>query len=176
MWPFSSTPTASTSTDAGPNACPVDHSTREAWLKANPSAPRPGQPAPSSSRPPSSAQQLSAEREVSSIPRWTAPASTPVPGDLNSAEAAAATPGSENWVYPSPQSFFNALERKNRDPQAQDMPVVVPIHNAVNEKVWQDVLRWERDAGAAEGGSKLVSFIGRPKDLSPRARWKSIIG
>lgn len=79
-------------------------------------------------------------------------------------------------MYPSPLSFYNALERKNRDPQAKDMPIVVPIHNAVNEKVWQDVLQWEREAGAREGDSKLVSFIGRPKDLSPRARWKSIIG
>lgn len=162
MWPFSTTPTASTSTNADvpPSACPVDHSTREAWLASNPGGSHPSS-APSSSQPPSAAS-LSAEREVSSIPRWT---KDPIPADESS-----------RWVYPSPRSFYNALERKQRAPQAEDMPIVVPIHNAVNERVWDQVLQWEREAGAMEGASKLVSFIGRPKDLSPRARWKTLIG
>jgi len=60
------------------------------------------------------------------------------------------------------------------------MDIVVPIHNAVNERVWQQVLEWERHAlGLKEGedtGVKLVSFMGRPKEMSPRARWKSFIG
>jgi cytochrome c heme-lyase len=63
------------------------------------------------------------------------------------------------------------------------MPIVVPIHNAVNERVWEQVMQWEREAVAAEGqqvvesvGSKLVSFVGKPKELSPRARWKTLIG
>lgn len=60
------------------------------------------------------------------------------------------------------------------------MDIVVPIHNAVNERVWQQVLDWERSAmGLKQGeetGVKLVSFMGRPKQMSPRARWKSLIG
>lgn len=74
------------------------------------------------------------------------------------------------------------------------MPIVVPIHNAVNERVWEQVMAWEREAAIAEGrvtkeeleragdcrdrvvGSKLVSFVGKPKELSPRARWKTLIG
>ncbi|GAA6062549.1 hypothetical protein JCM10212_004110 [Sporobolomyces blumeae] len=99
---------------------------------------------------------------------------------LNSAEAAAIVPSETNWVYPSPSSFYTALERKNRNPNPKDMDIVVPIHNAVNERVWQQVLEWERLAmGLAPGqdtGVKLVSFMGRPKQMSPRARWKSFIG
>jgi hypothetical protein len=71
------------------------------------------------------------------------------------------------------------------------MPVVVPIHNAVNERVWEMVLEWEKlalassDVGGRGGGegregdkreSRLVSFIGRPKDLSLRARFKGFLG
>lgn len=55
------------------------------------------------------------------------------------------------------------------------MPIVVPIHNAVNERVWEQVMEWERVDGGAEG-SKLVSFVGKPKELSPRARWKTLVG
>lgn len=56
------------------------------------------------------------------------------------------------------------------------MPIVVPIHNAVNERVWEKVLEWEREAGAVEGGSKLISFVGKPKDRSPRSLWWAAIG
>lgn len=98
----------------------------------------------------------------------------------NSAEQAATIPSESNWVYPSPASFYTALERKHRNPRAQDMDIVVPIHNAVNERVWHQVLEWERAAmGLAPGqetGSRLVSFVGKPKQMSPRARWKSLIG
>ncbi|GAA6004094.1 hypothetical protein JCM10207_002423 [Rhodosporidiobolus poonsookiae] len=96
------------------------------------------------------------------------------------AEAAAASPSTDKWVYPSPASFYTALQRKDRNPQARDMGVVVPIHNAVNERVWVQVMEWEREAmGLEKGqepGSKLVSFVGRPREMSPRARWKSLIG
>lgn len=98
----------------------------------------------------------------------------------NSAEQAATIPSESNWVYPSPASFYTALERKNRNPRAQDMDIVVPIHNAVNERVWHQVLEWERAAmglePGQETGSRLVSFVGKPKQMSPRARWKSLIG
>lgn len=98
---------------------------------------------------------LSNSRETSSIPR--------VEG--------------ENWVYPSESQFYSAMARKNHNPQAPDMKVIVPIHNAVNERTWNEVLKWEEGRGAEKcGGVKLVSFKGRPKDLSPRARWKSLLG
>lgn len=99
---------------------------------------------------------------------------------MHESERAAAVPSEDNWVYPSPASFYSALERKNRNPNARDMGIVVPIHNAVNERVWNQVLDWEREAlGLPRGvdpGSKLVSFVGKPKEVSPRARWKTLIG
>lgn len=57
------------------------------------------------------------------------------------------------------------------------MKVVVPIHNAVNERAWTELMKWEAGQGGDQcGGVKLVSFKGRPKDLSPRARWKTLLG
>lgn len=193
MWPFS---TATTNhPDAPPSQCPVDSTTREAWSTKNTSQA-------------AGPNRLSKEREVSSIPRWINPAhpntfpddipatacpakSAPVPStsttNLNSdlKTTTNSIPKDENWVYPSPMSFYSALERKERDPQAKDMPIVVPIHNAVNERVWEQVLEWEKEAIISSGqtlkegekvGSKLVSFIGKPKELSPRARFKGFIG
>lgn len=169
MWPFSTPQTPEQHPEAPPSACPVDHTTREAWLAQNPASsskhPHPAPPAPAANR-------LSTDREISSIPRWRNASTSP---DTD-AFASQSSTAEEKWVYPSPSSFFNALVRKERDPNPVDMPVVVPIHNAVNERVWEQVLEWERAAGAPEGGSKLVSFVGRPKDYSPRARWKTLIG
>ncbi|KAK0563305.1 Cytochrome c1 heme lyase [Tilletia horrida] len=119
--------------------------------------------------------------------------------------------GSGNWVYPSPAQFYSAMARKNHNPSAQDMPIVVSIHNAVNERAWQEIIAWERGwagrtrleaaagaaatsdgvgpaAGAAAGtlrrkepaeecgGLKLVSFIGKPKQLTWRAWGRTLLG
>ncbi|GAA6015528.1 hypothetical protein JCM11491_004383 [Sporobolomyces phaffii] len=196
MWPFNATPSEAAPTSTPASACPVDHGTREEWLKSQESQPQP--------RPSRPGLRLSEDREVSSIPRWlphspqAAPAappsacpahdpnfdpSAPAPASepaLNSAERAAIVPSESNWVYPSPSSFYRALAAKDRNPNPDDMDIVVPIHNAVNERVWQQVLDWERHAlGLQPGqdtGVKLVSFMGRPKQMSPRARWKSLIG
>lgn len=82
-----------------------------------------------------------------------------------------------NWVYPSEQQFFNAMLRKNHKPQARDMRTIVPIHNAVNEKAWEDVLMWEAGMGGDRcGGVRLCSFVGRPKDRSPKAWVKTVFG
>ncbi|POY74469.1 hypothetical protein BMF94_2468 [Rhodotorula taiwanensis] len=193
MWPFTSTTTTTTTTTAPtetPNACPVDHDTRAQWLKSNPV------PADVANQNPL-ARHLSTDRQVSTIPRWL-PASEGAPtrernddegagaacpmhrDNVNAAEQAATVASEQNWVYPSPASFYTALERKQRNPRAEDMDIVVPIHNAVNERVWQQVLDWERHAmGLQPGqdtGSRLVSFVGKPKQMTPRARWKSLIG
>ncbi|GAA5906476.1 uncharacterized protein JCM6883_004490 [Sporobolomyces salmoneus] len=141
----------------------------------------------SSSSPPSPEPSPSSSSSVS-VPPSSCPAhdpsfqsqSQPSTPPLNSAEKAAILPSESNWVYPSPSSFYRALSAKNRSPNPADMDIVVPIHNAVNERVWQQVLEWERNAmGLKEGeetGVRLVSFMGRPKEMSPRARWKSLIG
>jgi cytochrome c heme-lyase len=57
---------------------------------------------------------------------------------------------SKNWIYPSEQMFFDAMRRKNWNPNEVDMKTVVPIHNAVNERAWAQILEWERDTGSSK--------------------------
>lgn len=51
---------------------------------------------------------------------------------------------SGNWVYPSEKMFFEAMKRKGYDARVADMKTVVPIHNAVNERAWKEILDWEK--------------------------------
>ncbi|WVQ82175.1 hypothetical protein IAT38_004303 [Cryptococcus sp. DSM 104549] len=188
MWPFSSTPASPPPADASASAdkCPVDHTTRQAWLanaNAGSSSPHPFNPSASTSSPTASSSRsqanLSPERVVSSIPRGSGPSSpqnNPV-GPSPEGHAPAHQDAEGNWVYPSEQQFFNAMLRKKHSPRAEDMRTVVPIHNAVNEKAWEEVLKWESPFGSERcGGPKLVSFVGRPKDMSPKAWFKTGLG
>lgn len=99
---------------------------------------------------------------------------------------------SGRWVYPSERQFFDALVRKNTPNSttspsdlATSVASIIPIHNAVNERVWSQVVAWERsaplsDPGSAKcGGPKLFAFRGLGADsrhLSPRARFNSLLG
>lgn len=69
---------------------------------------------------------------------------------LSKDRAASTIPMSEEgagvWMYPSEQMFFNAMRRKQWDAREQDMGVIVPMHNAVNERCWQEILLWEKNA------------------------------
>lgn len=57
------------------------------------------------------------------------------------------------------------------------MHSIVPIHNAVNERAWAEILRWEKGKGGDKcGGPKLESFSGLSHALTPRARWKTWMG
>lgn len=138
------------------DTCPVNHSTRKSWTSMFfwSSNDQPPTPSTSVSHSPASSS-LPTDREVSSIPR---------------------TDGG-NWVYPSESQFFNAMARKNHNPQASDMKVIVPIHNAVNERAWAELMRWESGQGSDKcGGVKLVSFKGRPQDRTPKAWLKTLLG
>ncbi|KAG1749049.1 cytochrome c/c1 heme-lyase [Suillus paluster] len=109
----------------------------------------------SSSAHPPSASALSTEREVSSIPRTD----------------------DGHWVYPSEAQFFAAMARKNHNPHAPDMKTIIPIHNAVNERAWSELMKWESGRGGEKcGGVKLVNFKGRPNDLTPKARLMTLLG
>ena len=171
--------------EASADKCPVDHATRSRWLATQESKPSQqaaahpfissGSPVASSSSPTASA--LSTERETSSIPRYLSTR----PGQLTADEPTSAGPSVADapgkWVYPSPAQFYSALERKNRNPRAEDMGVVVPIHNAVNERTWQQVMAWEDEIAAGGRASvQLVSFKGRPNDRTPKAWWKILLG
>lgn len=144
--------------DAGKDKCPVDHNSREVWLKNAASKAEdvecssdelPETPVYHSNAP------LPEKREVSSIPR---------------------TGTDANWVYPSEKQFFEAMLRKKWDPSSDDMKTVVPLHNSVNERVWNSIKLWEKDQGGdACGGIQLTNFKGDAKKLTPRAWFRSSI-
>ena len=149
------------------NSCPVDHTARSTWSKILPH----------------SSDTLSAE-SVSPLPSSTTtttnPINTaPVPDSLSTSRDLSSIPRSdkENWIYPSEAQFYAAMARKNHGPRAPDMKVVVPIHNAVNERAWSHIKEWEAGRGGERcGGIRLVSFKGRPGEPSPKARILTLLG
>jgi cytochrome c heme-lyase len=181
MWPFSSSISIPAAPPSPPPAaaadkCPVDEATRLKWLAAQQS-PNP-LTTPSSSSPHSSSSQLppgplhpaslSEAREISTIPRHSSE-SLPQTADPHAAKSYT-TPESSNWVYPSESQFYRAMERKNHNPNPADMKSIVPIHNAVNERAWKEVLDWEKGLGGEScGGVKLVTFKGTPGRWSPKS-------
>ncbi|OAX84613.1 hypothetical protein ACJ72_01009 [Emergomyces africanus] len=97
-----------------------------------------------------------------------------------------------NWIYPSERQFFEALLRKNTPTSATSatdlatsVASIIPIHNAVNERAWSEILDWESSAPTSDpgsrkcGGPKLYSFRGlgvESQFLSPRARINGWLG
>ncbi|KAI9481547.1 MAG: cytochrome c/c1 heme-lyase [Benjaminiella poitrasii] len=149
-----------------PQSCPVDPATYKNFLPP-PSPVKEGcdsssidrannMPTLSQKSQPDQKIPLGVDREISSIPR------------ANSEEKV--------WIYPSEQMFFNAMRRKNWNPDERDMSTVVPIHNAVNEMAWQKILEWERMHQTECKRPKLERFEGRPKDITPKARIRSWFG
>ncbi|KAJ9063583.1 Cytochrome c1 heme lyase [Entomophthora muscae] len=106
--------------EASKGGCPIDHNSS---VKIDPSN---YMPKGKEFNLPTSNQKvpLNQEREISSIPK-------------------AEGQSESHWVYPSQQMFFNAMKRKNWDPSEEDMKVIVPIHNAVNERAWNMILKYE---------------------------------
>ena len=135
--------------------CPVDHTQRSSWASILGRQPQDGHGAAELPDTPLPPTNLPLDRETSSIPRLDG----------------------GNWVYPSQAQFYSAMARKNHNPQETDMRVVVPIHNAVNERAWAEIMKWEAGQGGERcGGVKLVSFKGRPNDRTPRAWFYSLLG
>jgi len=143
-----------------PKGCPVDPSK---WAEWTAKAPVGGEqinaanmmPAPNQCPAPGQAKLLGTDRVTSSIPQG-------------------ATGGVGRWVYPSEQMFYNALLRKGKGDGVDEeaMPAVIAIHNNMNERGWSSVMQWEAlrcDECDAEKIS-LLRFVGRPHDLSHKAR------
>ncbi|CAL1132714.1 unnamed protein product [Cladocopium goreaui] len=100
------------------------------------------------------AEPLSGERERSTIP---------------SADGS-------NFLYPSEKQFYASATAKGHQLNPNDMSMVIAIHNAVNERTWQDILKyeWLHHEDCAE--PKLIRFLGRPGELTPKARLGSLFG
>ncbi|KAK3689106.1 cytochrome c/c1 heme-lyase, partial [Podospora appendiculata] len=126
---------------------------------------------------PPTAPTLDDSRVISSIPRSSTPGPSACPSNAETETGASAT---GKWVYPSERQFFDAMKRKGHtNSTASDMKTVVPIHNAVNERAWAEILRWEApyaDASKACGGPRLHSFEGLSTSMSPKARINTILG
>lgn len=93
---------------------------------------------------------LSKQRETSTIPK----------GDEEG-----------NWVYPSPQQFYHALKRKNKEVPADAMDSVVHAHNVTNERTWMQIMEWEKLHYRQCKDPKLLRFVGRSDELSLGAQW-----
>lgn len=140
------------------DACPVKHSGGSSFAlpasieesARHAQTPHPDQRVP-----------LSTHRVVSTIPRAD---------ELREEPLAAHQPGEgSKWVYPSEQQFYNAMRRKGWDGVDETtIPLVVRIHNSVNEKAWNEVRRWEQQLHGVDD-PRLVRFLGRPKDMSFKA-------
>lgn len=95
------------------------------------------------------AESLPTTREASTIPR----------ADTNT-----------TWQYPSPRMFYTALHRKGKPVPAESIDSMLDVHNALNEAVWEELVSNERIL-APSCPPKLIRFMGRPDELSPRAWW-----
>ena len=79
-----------------------------------------------------------------------------------------------NFIDITEQQYYNAMKKKGYDPAEDDMPVILAIHNIVNEQGWSKVKEWESLRGCLN--PKLKQFQGRPKDISPKAYLMSLMG
>lgn len=181
--------------------CPVDHSSRNTWTNLangplhNPHSSHPNVLPTTSGK----GKDLSTEKEISSIPRgehgagngeekWIYPSEAQFYAAL-ARKHQASSPSSPSITAPAPASHGEGdvevdssgkAVTNNHDvplPQKRDMNVVVPIHNAVNERTWAKILEWESGRGGDIcGGIRLLSFRGDSRKLSPRARWNILLG
>ena len=161
---------------AGEGVCPVDHSSRDVWLKNHLQAVGETGAASKAVAPviPIITQDIECSSdEIPEQVKYTTDVNLPTEREKSSIPR---TGTSDNWIYPSEKQFFEAMKRKNWDPNAIDMKAVVPIHNSVNERVWNYIKIWENGQGGdACGGIKLTSFKGDSKKLTPRAWFRSSI-
>lgn len=181
----------------------------------NAASPHPSPPSdPSQPAPAKLHRPLSNDREVSTIPRalpttattdtQSSPPPQTSPYEQNPSVPSHGSPSNSesetghdqrtgNWIYPSERQFFDALVRKNNTPAsansakevATSVASIIPIHNAVNERAWAEILTWEAQAPLSDrgsrkcGGPKLYSFQGLGVDgkyRSPRARLNGMLG
>ncbi|POW15251.1 hypothetical protein PSTT_02190 [Puccinia striiformis] len=150
--------------------------------------------------------KLSLDRTLSSIPLPSKSGSSSSSGSSGESSNISACPinhqtreinqqqnkEKETWVYPSPQQFYNALVRKGWETPEEAIPIMVDIHNWMNEAVWNEVLRWEsryffKPSSLPSSSTttkftpidqpeiSLVKFQGRPNELSPKARFNILL-
>ncbi|GAA5970756.1 hypothetical protein JCM11641_004441 [Rhodosporidiobolus odoratus] len=127
---------------------------------------------------------LPLDRTISSIPRAPSASSSASACPVARTTAGPTTAGTsaapqeqktDQWEYPSPQQFYNALVRKGWETPEESVEMMVNIHNWLNEEAWAQVRRWEEKHDGGDRSS-LSSFTGRPQELSPKARYHLMMG
>ncbi|KAL2315510.1 putative cytochrome c heme lyase [Schizosaccharomyces pombe] len=81
----------------------------------------------------------------------------------------------KNWEYPSPQQMYNAMWRKGYRDSGENVPIMVQVHNFLNEGAWSEIKAWEREAGE-NTEPKLLRFEGNANKRTPRALWYMMLG
>lgn len=131
---------------AGPAKCPIVHDAASSSSSAaSGSGLNPLNSIPlglsAVDRAPGQVLDLPIDREASTIPR-------PRTQDDDDAYGGAASStnanGEQVWEYPSPQQFYNALVRKGWETPEESIEVMVAIHNFLNERAWDEVMKWEK--------------------------------
>ena len=74
------------------------------------------------------------------------------------------------WTYPSPHQFHAATKAKGHTIDAREVPVIVDIHNAVNDEAWHRISAIEAKTHPECKDLRLVRFVGRPGDRSVKAK------
>ena len=154
---------ASSDGDGASTTATVAADAKNASSEVNPSnmMPKPNQKRASRQR-----EKLSTDRESSTIPI----------SERNDALHEHQRDATTTWQYPSEQMFFNAIARKGWRPKEEDMTNVIKIHNAVNERCWGEVMKWEKLHARECDCPKLLKFRGRPREYSPKARLLNFLG
>lgn len=149
------------------SACPVKGETRQKYKNPNVYNVYSQKIDPTNQMPAVANQQPSANQSV------------PLPVDRESSTIPKGGTDS-TWLYPSPQMFWNALVRKDKTEGVVETDVidVVRIHNNMNESTWKTILKWEdlHPQQDEDRQPRLLRFLGRPDELSPKAKLKVLFG
>jgi Cytochrome c/c1 heme lyase len=161
FFPTSTTPSIPDGAPIASSTCPVHREDQSSFIAnvasleeaaRHAQTPQPDQQIP-----------LDTQRQVSSIPRGSDAASDATPAhQLEST--------SSNWIYPSEQQMYNAMRKKGwSNVPEESIPVVLQIHNNINERTWSQIQNWEGTTSTEDDALHLVRFQGRPGDVSPKA-------
>lgn len=151
-WFSSSTP--KNNNDGAASSCPVGGGGKNLPASLEEAAKHAQTPQPDQRFP------LNTDRQVSSIPRAAAAAAAQQQQPHHQHDDQAA-----HWVYPSEQQLYNAMRRKGwQNIPEESIPVVLQIHNGINEGTWGKIIDWEGSPDV-----RLVRFQGRPRDMTPKA-------
>lgn len=159
-----------TAAPSGAASCPIDHNSRPTTAQC-----------PIDHKPPSKAAQCPIDHDGIN-PLNQMPTLTQIPAQNQSiklptdrTESSIPRDGQAKWEYPSPQQFYNALVRKGWETPEEHVETMVEIHNFLNEEAWGEVLKWEKRHNSHDD-LQLTRFMGRPGELSPKARFWMFAG